>query len=374
MVDVHGHCDERFRPLEDAFRRNLDNGLDKGASLAVTLGGESVVDLWGGTRDYEMVQPWDSDTVVRVFSSSKVMVIIMVLMLVDRGLLDLDEPIATYWPEFARHGKGSITSRQVLVHRSGLPGLGRKVSFGEIGDPQRCASIVEDAELWYEPGTISCYHPQTFGAILGEVITRVSGRRFDEFFRDEIADPLDADFQFGLPVAEAGRVSAIWPPTNVYELEHPMAAAVMDELGASGEWIDPANLPLVIASGSGITNARAMARAGTIIALGGEVDGRRYMGADIIAEAGSEQSYAEDLVVGWCRYGLGFGLHLDDYPAPTPTTVHWGGYGGSYCTMDPATGITSAYAQNQLLTDDGPRGDPRRMEFWRLLGEISATL
>ena len=101
MAEVHGFCDERFRPLEDAFRANLDCGLDKGASLAVTLGGEFVVDLWGGTRDYAMVTSWETDTVVRVFSTTKVMVVLMVLMLVDRGLLDLDEPIATYWPGFA---------------------------------------------------------------------------------------------------------------------------------------------------------------------------------------------------------------------------------------------------------------------------------
>lgn len=373
MVEINGFCDERFRTLEDAFRRNLDSGLDKGASLAVTLGGEYVVDLWGGTRDYEMATPWESDTVVRVFSTSKVMVVLMVLTLVDRGLLDLDEPIATYWPEFARHGKETITTRQVLVHKSGLPGFGRAVSFDELSDPERSATIIEDADLWYEPGTISCYHAQTFGAILGEVITRVSGSRFDEFFEQEIGGPLGADFHFGLPSEQAGRVSAIWPPEAEYGMEDPMAAALEAELVAHG-WFEPANLPRVVASASGLTNARAMAHLGTIIALGGEVDGRRFLGPEIFAEAGAEQSYAEDLILGWCRYGLGLGLHADEFPAPTPTTTHWGGYGGSFLTMDPATAITCAFAQNQLLTDGGPRGDQRRVEYWRLLGEITRTL
>ena len=132
MTEVHGFCDERFRPLEDAFRRNLDSGLDKGASLAIILDGEYVVDLWGGTRDYEMTTPWEADTVVRVFSTSKIALMIMILMLVDRGELDLDEPIAARWPAFARHGKGAITTRQVLVHRTGLPG-GRLRGSGRGG-------------------------------------------------------------------------------------------------------------------------------------------------------------------------------------------------------------------------------------------------
>ena len=374
MTDVHGFCDERFRPLEEAFRHNLDSGLDKGASLAVTLGGEFVVDLWGGTRDYEQATPWEADTVVRVFSTSKIMVVLMVLMLVDRGLLDLDEPIATYWPGFAKHGKGAITTRQVLVHRSGLPGFGHAVTFDDLSDPERSAAIIEDAELWYEPGTISCYHAQTFGAILGEIITRVSGSRFDEFFEQELAGPLGADFHFGLPTEQAGRVSAIWPAEAEYDLEEPMAAAVMSELNTGNEWIDPDLLTRVVAGGSGLTNARAMARLGTIIALRGSVEGRQYLSPDIIEQAGSEQSYAEDLALGWCRYGLGLGLHADEFPAPTRTTVHWGGYGGSFLTMDPATAITSAFAQNQLLTDSGPQGDKRRVEYWGLLGEIIATL
>jgi CubicO group peptidase (beta-lactamase class C family) len=169
-------------------------------------------------------------------------------------------------------------------------------------------------------------------------------------------------------------VSAIWPADAEYDMEDPMAAAVAAELITGAEWIDPEYLPRVIASGSGITNARALARLGTIVALGGEVEGRRYLTSGIIAQAGEEQSYAEDRALGWCRYGLGLGLHTDDYPAPTPTTMHWGGYGGSFLTMDPNTRITSAFAQNQLLTADGPHGDQRRVEFWRLLGEVTRDL
>ena len=374
MADVHGFCDERFRPLEDAFRANLDSGLDKGASLAVTLGGEPVVDLWGGTRDYQLTQPWESDTVVRVFSTSKIMLMIMILMLVDRGQLDLDEPIATYWPEFAKHGKGTITTRQVLIHQSGLPGYGRSVKFDELGDRRRSSAIIEDAELWFEPGTASCYHAQTFGDLLAGVIERTSGFPFEEFHEREIAVPLAADFHFGLPVEQARRVSAIWPAKGELVPNSPMAERIIAEFVTESEVIDPQLLPTAVASMGGITNARALARIGSVIALNGEVDGRRYLTPEIISAAGTEQSHANDLAVGWVRYGLGFGLHTDDYPAPTPTTMHWGGYGGSFLTMDPATGISCGFAQSQLLLDGGPFADRRRVEFWRLLGEISAAL
>ncbi len=374
MADVHGFCDERFQPLEDAFRRNLDSGLDKGASLAVTLGGESVVDLWGGTRDYEMTQPWEADTVVRVFSSSKVMLMTLILMLVDRGQLDLDEPIASYWPEFAEHGKGTITTRQVLVHRSGLPGYGRAVTFADLGDRDRAAAIIENAELWYEPGTVSCYHAQTFGDLLAGVIERVSGLPFEALYESEIAGPLAADFHFGLPVEQAGRVSVIWPADGEPIPPSQMAERIIAEFVPGHEWVDPQLLATVIPSSGGITNARALARIGSIIALNGEVDGHRYLTPEIIAQAGAEQSYADDKFVGWVRYGLGFGLHTDDYPAPTTTSMHWGGYGGSFLTMDPANGISCGYAQSQLLLDGGAFTDRRRVEFWRLLGEITATL
>ena len=374
MADVHGFCDERFRPLEDAFRANLDSGLDKGASLAVKLHGEPVVDLWGGTRDYEMTLPWEADTVVRVFSTSKVMVMIMILMLVDRGHLDLDEPIATYWPEFAKHGKGTITTRQVLIHQSGLPGYGRSVTFEELGDRRRSSAIIEDAELWFDPGTASCYHAQTFGDLLAGVIERTSGFPFEEFHEREIAVPLAADFHFGLPVEQAGRVSALWPAKGQLVPISPMAERVIAEFLTESELIDPDLLPTAVASLGGITNARALAHIGSIIAMNGEVDGRRYLSSAIIAEAGTEQSHADDLAVGWVRYGLGFGLHTEDYPAPTPTTMHWGGYGGSFITMDPASGVSCGFAQSQLLLDGGPFADRRRVEFWRLLGEITATL
>src|SRR5262249_840960 len=128
MVELRGFCDERFAPIGDLLVASLERGSDEGASLAVAMSGELVVDVWGGSSDLANANEWARDTVVRVCSTSKVVVAIATLMLWDRGLLDLDEPITTYWPEFAQHGKHTITTRQVLVHSSGLPGFGEVIS------------------------------------------------------------------------------------------------------------------------------------------------------------------------------------------------------------------------------------------------------
>ena len=382
MVEIHGFCDERFQPLADAFRANFDAGLDQGASLAATLHGDPVVDLWGGTRDFERSIEWDADTVVRVFSTSKVMVILCILMLADRGLLDLEEPIASYWPDFARNGKETITTRQVLVHRSGLPGFGRAVSFGDMAHWDETVGVLEDAEPWYEPDTISCYHPMTYGFLLGEVVRRLAGVSFVEFFRSEITGPLTADFSFALTApVDLARLASLWPPDSAegddgvvsdihIATADDMGDRAMGEIDAT-EWFDSRFLDVVAPSGSGITNGRALARIGSIVASNGAVGERRFLSESIVEAAGTEQSFDRDLVLGQVRYGLGFGLDSKYYRAPTPTTLHWGGFGGSFLTMDPVTGISCGFAPSQLHFDGESRADPRRSRFWTLLGEVS---
>ncbi|MEP6658855.1 MAG: serine hydrolase domain-containing protein [Acidimicrobiales bacterium] len=375
MVDVNGTCDERFRALEEQFRANLEQGLDKGASLAVTLHGESVVDLWGGTTDWGQTQPWTEDTLVRVFSTSKVMVMVTVLLVVDRGLLDLDAPIAEYWPEFARHGKGAVTCRQVLLHKSGLPGFGRTVTFLEVADYDNAIHLLEDAELWYEPGTVSCYHPFTFGHLLAEPIRRITGVPFDEFFHREFAEPLGAEFHFRLTSPDdSTRVAQLWPAAKEPDLPSEMGTRAMSEVVATTEWIDTKQLAAFSPASSGITNGRAMARVGAMLAQGGELDGRRYIRRSSIEDACREHSYQEDQVLGTMRLGLGFGLDSPEFPAPTPSTFHWGGYGGSFLTMDLESGISCGFAQNQLSIGDEFGDDPRLRAFWSILGDISRSL
>jgi CubicO group peptidase (beta-lactamase class C family) len=373
MSEVHGYCDERFRALGDLFRANIERGIDHGASLAATLDGEFVVDLWGGYRDRARTKPWQHDTLVNVFSTSKAMVIVAMLMMVDRGLLDLDAPVAQYWPEFGRHGKDVITTRQILVHRSGLPGFGQQIAWDDAHNWQFMIGVLEDAELWFEPGTMSCYHSQTFGFLLGEIVRRLSGLPFDEFFRNEIAAPLSADFQFGVRGEhDQSRVAQLLYPMN----EHPMPSAMGDRAFnefEQREWVSPDRMAAVLPASGGLATAKGLATIGAMLAMGGELNGRRYLGADILDQATTEQSYAEDEVLGWCRYGLGFGLDSPEFPGATPTSFHWGGYGGSFITMDRASRISCGFAPNRLVIDDGVYGD-RLTEMWQTLGEISLSL
>jgi len=375
VVEVNGFCDERFRPLETVLRANLEHGVDIGASLAVTLHGEPVVDLWGGWRDEQLSVPWAADTLVRVFSTTKVAVIVAILMLVDRGQLDLDAPIAEYWPEFAKNGKGAVTARQVLVHRSGLPGFGCSYTSDELADWEHMTTLAADAELWYQPGTTSCYHFQTFGYLLGELVQRVSGVAFVEFVRRELTEPLGADFHLAVTSPEdRGRVSAMWPPESFPAIQSAMADAAWTELTTFGDFTSPQSLARVSPGGSGITNARALARIGSVLAAGGELDGRRYLNRETIDEASREQSDVVDEMFGPCRCGLGVGLHSEEYPAPTPTTFHWGGFGGSFLTMDVVTGVSCGFAPNRLMLGEDRASEQRMKGLWAVLGEVCAQL
>ncbi len=384
MTELHGSCDERFRPLELLMRANQESGLDEGASLAVTLNGRPVVDLWAGFANTARTVEWSRDTLVCVFSTSKIMVTIPILMLWDQGLIDLDAPICRYWPEFGRNGKATITTRQVMTHTAGLPGFGRAISAAELHHWNTMIEIIENAELWYEPGTISCYHASTYGFILGELVQRISGRPFARYFADELARPLDADFHFGITDAgDRARVAGLfWPDLSTAVLS-PTGQRLSSEVEIEDLSL-PAAMATVSPGGRGFGNARSMARIGSMLTLGGELDGRRYLSSETVREATREQLYAEDLMFGPMRRGLGFGLDSKEFPAPTPTTFHWGGFGGSFITMDSESGITCAYAPNRLLSGDGrpPTSEPvmgqivgdRFNEWWRTIGDVSRAL
>ncbi len=375
MADVEGFCDDRFQPLRDLFQANLDTGLDEGGSLAVTLNGEFVVDLWGGTRDLARSRSWEADTQALVASTGKVVVNIAVLMLWDRGLLDIDAPIATYWPGFGRNGKHTVTTRQVLTHQSGVPGFGRAVAFEELLDWEHIVEVVEVAPLWFQPGTVTCYAPVIYGFILGELVHQISGRRFETFVTDEITGPLGADFSFGLRnLAARERMAELWMPASA------SARVMKSEIGTraygeivGGDISSPKYLAAVIPATNGIANARGLALIGSMLASGGEVGGRRYLGRHIVEEAAREQNYAFDEALGWCRYGLGFGLDSAEFKAATPTSFHWGGYGGSGVTMDLATGLSLGFVPNRLIASDD-LFEPRVAGLWQTLGAISAEM
>jgi len=201
-IEILGHCDEKFMPLKEAFADNFKEGLDVGASLAVTLNGEFVIDLWGGYTSEAKKEPWEKDTIVMVHSTTKIITSLCTLILVDRGELDLNAPVSKYWPEFGQAGKEKILVRHIFSHSAGLP------AFDDFDDAlplkfqcdwNQVVERLARQKPWWEPGTASGYHSLTFGFLLGELVRRISGVSIGSFFRTEIADKIGADFHIGLP-------------------------------------------------------------------------------------------------------------------------------------------------------------------------------
>lgn len=210
MADVHGTCDARFAGVRDALVAQLDSGEELGASICVDLDGSQVVDVWGGLA--EEGRPWEQDTLVNVWSTTKTVTNLAALMLVDRGLLDPYSPVSRYWPEFAANGKDGVEVRHLLSHTSGVSGWAQPITVEDIYDWDLAASRLAEQAPWWDVGTASGYHALNQGHLVGEVLRRVSGQGLKEFVRDEIAGPLDADFQIGCAPSDYSRVAPVTPP------------------------------------------------------------------------------------------------------------------------------------------------------------------
>ena len=373
-VPVHGECDSRFAKLREVFAEQLAT-REVGASVAVTLEGRPLVDLWGGYCDEERAQPWQRDTLVNVWSVTKGMTALCALRLVERGELELDAPVARYWPEFAANGKAEIAVRQLLNHRAGLAAVRKPLAPETIFDwDAMCQALVEQ-EPWWPPGTQHGYHAATFGWLVGELVRRISGKSLGTFFRDELAGPLDLDFHIGLDEVHDRRVA---PLTAVAQ---PEAA----DTRALGEAIlkDPQGLvvralmnpPAVLLPGStnsrawrgaempalnGHGTARALARVYGALACGGELDGHRVLSPDTIEAARHQESYGPDLVLHVpTRFGLGFMLSQPDRPdgrfGPNPASFGHPGAGGALGFADPEARLGFGYTMNgmgqNILTD-----------------------
>ena len=214
---VGGFVAERFPAVREAFEQNLSSGADVGASFAATKGGELVVDIWGGWADEAKTRPWEKDTVVNVYSTTKTMTALTALLVADRGELDFTAPVAKYWPEFAANGKADIKVSHLMSHSSGLAGWEEKVTLEDMYDWEKVTALLAAQAPWWEPGTASGYHAISQGYLVGEVIRRITGRTVGTVFREEIAEPLGADFWIGLPASEDGRVAELIPPPTPKE-------------------------------------------------------------------------------------------------------------------------------------------------------------
>lgn len=361
VAEILGEFDERFRGVADALARNLDDGADVGASVAVVLDGEVVVDIWGGKQALGDGEAWDRETIVNVFSTTKTMAALCALILADRRELNLDAPVAHYWPEFAQAGKDRIAVRQLLGHTSGLSGWEEPLALEELADWDRCVSLLAAQTPWWEPGTESGYHAVTQGYLVGEVVRRITGLSLGQFFKETVADPLGADFHIGLPPEADARVAPLIPPppADLSKLQLPELAVrtltnppITGEVTAE-EWWRRAEIPA--ANGHG--NARSVAAIQSIVACSGEARGTRLLSETGLAAIFEEQSNGRDLVLNVpLRFGMGFGLASETMPMG-PRSCAWGGYGGSLVFNDLDARVTVAYVMNRM--EAGFIGDQR---------------
>ncbi|MHA1670511.1 MAG: serine hydrolase [Promethearchaeota archaeon] len=210
-VEIHGLCEPRFKAVKDAFTLNFDEEMEVGASFAVMINGKYVIDIWGGYKEKKKTHPWEKDTITNVYSTTKIPTVLCTMMCVDRGLLDLDEKVAKYWPEFAQNGKENVLVRQILSHTSGLAGIEETIPSRAYYDWDKIISLLEAQKPWWKPGTKSGYHATTHGYLLGELVRRVTGKTLGTFFKEEIAIPLNIDFHIGLTEKDILRVSKLIP-------------------------------------------------------------------------------------------------------------------------------------------------------------------
>jgi CubicO group peptidase (beta-lactamase class C family) len=352
---IEGSCDPRFAPVREAFIENFAKG-DLGASCAVTLEGELLVDLWGGHRDLSRRTPWEMDTLVNLWSTTKMISSLCVLMLHDRDDLSVDAPMASYWPEFAAAGKEGVLVRHVLGHTAGLPVFDEPMDDLATFDlAARCQQLAAQPPRW-TPGEGFGYHAETQGYLLGELVRRVDGRTLGAFFREEVAQPLGLDLHIGLDERHDSRVadvatfyakSGVSPDPELLQLEK-ISSARSAALVNTSAW-RRAEFPASNAHG----NARSIALAMAPLANGGRAAGHRLLSPQTIERAFEVQAEGIDRMTGnYFKLGMGFGLNCEKTPLGiNDRTLWWAGWGGSMCVVDVENRLTVSYVMNRMLGD-----------------------
>lgn len=363
MIQIEGSCDPRFRQVREVFAANFEQRGEVGASVAVTYKGRPVVDLWAGFADKRRTRAWTRDTIVNVYSTTKGLTAICAHRLIEQGKLDLDAPVARYWPEFAQAGKENLPVRYLLSHRAGLPAVRKPLSLEALYQWATMCEALAEQEPWWEPGTKHGYHAVTYGWLVGEVIRRITGKSPGAYFRDELARPLGIDCHIGLDASHDGRVAELIasPPPP------PGAPNIFEEIAKHPESVTAkafANPPLLtqgvvntrewraaeLPAANGHTNARALARIYGALANGGEIDGFRVLSRESIARCHAEQSCGPDAVLFIStRFSLGFMMSQPGASlGPNPHAFGHPGAGGSLGFADPDAGIGFGYTMNQM--------------------------
>ncbi len=373
-VTVEGSCAEGFERVQDAFAANFVDPGELGAAVSVVAGGRAVVDLWAGLADAHTGRAWEERTPVLVYSATKGPTSACALLLWERGLLDIDAPVADVWPEFAAGGKAGVTTRHLLTHQAGLPVFDEPIAFTDCHDPDLVAARLAAQVPRWEPGTAHGYHPLTFGWLVGEVVRRVSGRSVGAMLDEEVAGPLGLDLWVGLPPEREAGVARLAPGRFDLSGMTPgdpgliFAAAIMDIESLTfkafanppGQFdVESFNAPELHQAewpaANGIATARALAT------FYGELAEDRLLSAATLDEASREQVSGPDRVLAVdTAFGLGFSLHSVMTAGAGGSFGHEGA-GGSVAFADRERGFGFAYVMNQLTASLGADRRSRRL-------------
>jgi CubicO group peptidase (beta-lactamase class C family) len=381
---VSGTTAPGFEPVRDAFADNLESGRDVGAAFAAYHHGRKVVDLWGGTADTATGRPWGENSIVLVFSTTKGATALCANLLAERGDLDMDAPVARYWPEFAQGGKAEIPVKYLLSHQAGLAWIDGEMNLEEALSWEPVVSALARQAPHWEPGERHGYHATTYGWLVGEVIRRITGTSVGTFFRTEIAEPLDLDFWIGLPEAEEARVVPVIPfelpeGSDLTEMidaflgpETNLGKALVAPGGALAEqvWNLRAVRAAEIPAANGVTDARSLAR--MYASMIGDTDGVRILGQDQLERATKQQTRGPNAVLLDLdiQFGLGFMVPSELIALGSPRSFGHFGAGGSMGWADPETGLAVGYAMNRM--DVGLAGDARSTSLFNAAYKAAA--
>jgi len=364
-VEIEGYCDEKFSQVRDVLAASLSKGEDLGASVAVFVNGEAVIDLWGGHIDEEMTKPWQKDTIINVYSTTKTMSFLCALILADRGQLDFDAPVADYWPEFAQNGKQGVKVWHIMNHAAGLSGIDEPLVAEDLYDWNKITSALAAQAPWWEPGTKTAYHAITQGYLIGELVRRITGLTMGQFFQKEVANPLNADFFIGVPDEEFSRIADLMP----FGGDSSLSDGSKSDSIAARTFRNPPVSALAsrtdawrraeIPAANGHGNARSVAKIHTILAGKGEAGGIRLLSEETAELVMKERISGKDMVLRMpVKFGLGFGINSKDTPlAPNKNVCFWGGWGGSLALIDQDAKMSFSFVMNKM--HDGLVGDLR---------------
>ena len=378
--EVAGFCDPQFERVAQEFVKNFQERGEVGASVSITIEGERVVDLWGGSANPISHQPWAEDTLCMGWSSTKGATALCAHMLISRGLLDLEAPVARYWPEFAQAGKENIPVKMLLNHQAGLAALREPMPDGAFFDWELIVRTLEKQEPFWKPGSQHGYHGFTFGWLVGEVVRRVSGKSLGTFFREEVAEPLGLDFWIGLPEELENRVALMIPapppgpeepvPAMFVAMADPTSLQTLVMFNSGGHMLPRSDGTLgfnlraahaaEIGAAGGISNARGLAGMYAPLANGGSLKGANLVSRDSLARMGavSSASALDASILAPTRFSLGYAKSIDNRREPGCTendsvilseeAFGHSGFGGALGFAEPAERMSFGYVMNRM--------------------------